>query len=205
MSSNARDSLRVVVLGVGLAAVLTIPAAAQQISADAVTNGAAVYGDMCGRCHSPRSPLERTDRDWVTIVNHMRVRANLTGAQARSVLAFLQATNSDAEAPAPRATAGTTGGESLATGPLSSDPRVIATGQQLVQTRGCIGCHVAGASGGRLGPALNGVVGRRGAEFVRQKLADPVFSNPTTAMPNFHFTRAEIEAIAAYLNTLQGR
>lgn len=202
MISNACRTLWVAAVAAGLAAVLARPAAAQQGSQNAVAQGATVYGDMCGRCHNARSPLERTDRDWVTIVNHMRIRANLTGPQARSVLAFLQATNADPGAPSPGSSVSL---ESLGGGAVSTDPQVIAHGQQLVQARGCVGCHVVGPAGGQLGPALNGVVRRRGAEFVRRKLADPAFSNPTTAMPNFHFTRAEIEAIAAYLNTLPER
>ncbi len=65
----------------------------QQVDPTRVAAGAAVYGSMCGRCHNARSPLERTDREWVVIIAHMRVRGNLTGPQVRDVLAFLQATN----------------------------------------------------------------------------------------------------------------
>ena len=57
------------------------PAWAQEASA--VSEGARVYGEMCGSCHNARSPLERNDRDWVTIINHMRVRGNLTGREVR--------------------------------------------------------------------------------------------------------------------------
>lgn len=74
----------------GLFAVAT-PAAAQ--SPSQMARGAQLYSTTCGRCHDARSPSERTDRQWVTIMAHMRARANLTEADAEAVLAFLQATN----------------------------------------------------------------------------------------------------------------
>jgi mono/diheme cytochrome c family protein len=181
------------------------PSAAQQPGQSAVAAGAKLYGDMCGRCHRPRSPLERTDRDWVTIVTHMRVRANLTGQQARAVLAFLQATNgSPSEAPAPAmAPAGpqpTTFSNTAAT-----DAASIARGKALVASKACVGCHVIGARGGQVGPSLDGVVERRTAAFVRHKLTNPSFNNATSMMPNFGLAPEKIDAIVAYLNTLDGR
>jgi mono/diheme cytochrome c family protein len=68
-------------------------ATAQEVDPMLVAEGAAMYGATCARCHYARSPLERSDRQWVVIMTHMRVRANLTGGQARKVLAFLMATN----------------------------------------------------------------------------------------------------------------
>jgi mono/diheme cytochrome c family protein len=67
---------------------------------------------------------------------------------------------------------------------------------------GCQGCHQLGTSGGRLGPSLNGVVGRRGEDFVHTKLADPRFDNRNSRMPDFGLSRSDIEAIVAYLATL---
>jgi mono/diheme cytochrome c family protein len=86
-------SLFATLLGVILLPLFSAEAQGQQIDPVRVAEGAAVYGSMCGRCHNVRSPLERTDREWVVIIAHMRVRANLTGGQVRDVLAFLQATN----------------------------------------------------------------------------------------------------------------
>lgn len=58
-----------------------------------VAYGAEVYGYSCGRCHNPRAAAERSDEEWAAILTHMRVRANLTGRQARAVMAFLTALN----------------------------------------------------------------------------------------------------------------
>lgn len=167
----------------------------------ALARGGEVYGAMCGRCHNARSPLERTDREWVTIINHMRVRANLSGRQTRDVLAFLQGTNTDPRAVLvpPEALAAAPVPRVELTGPVPTDRATIVRGDSLVTAKACRGCHVIGRTGGNVGPSLNGVVGRRGAPFVRQKLGSPTFDNAASMMPNFGLTAGEIEAITAFL------
>ena len=59
----------------------------------AQASGAELWGRTCTRCHNGRAINERTDREWTTIVKHMRARANLTRSEARTILEFLQATN----------------------------------------------------------------------------------------------------------------
>jgi len=184
-------------------AALTVPAlaVAQRPDSVSVAQGARDYSRICSRCHNPRSPLERTDRDWVTILEHMRVRGNMTGGQARSVLAFLQATNGNPQVPL----ANMGQPPKIGTQPITSDTTTIAQGKRLVTEKACVGCHVVGGGGGTLGPSLNGVVARRGSDFVRHKLADPTFNNATSMMPNFGLSAEQIEAILAYLHTLDGR
>lgn len=172
--------------------------------AQRVAEGAAVYGNMCGRCHNPRSPLERSDRDWIAVVNHMRIRGNLTGGQVRNVLAFLQATNSDPgrptaidEGPEPA------GGPTAVPAPDAPIRFDLADrGREIVAARACLGCHVIGNQGGNVGPSLNDVTSRRTPAFIRRKLADPTFNNETSMMPNFGLSEEEIEAILAYLASL---
>ncbi len=200
--NHLKQALLSSALGLGMAATLARPPeviAQQQAS---VTQGARVYGRMCGRCHNPRSPLERSDRDWVTIANHMRVRANLTGGQVRDVLAFLQASNSDPRERAPLGEAVLPSTPEVRKGPPSTDPATVARGSDLAAQKACVGCHVIGNTGGQIGPSLNGVVQRRGADFVRLKLADPTFNNAISMMPNFGLSPEEIEALLAYLATL---
>ena len=199
---------RTSVVAMALGAILGLPALGSAQAAAPVAEGARVYGDMCGRCHNPRSPLEHTDRQWVSIVNHMRVRANLTGDQTRAVLAFLQSTNADPSraVPIPEAPETPIVREPAATGEAPSmDPAVIERGAGLVEARACVGCHVIGRSGGQIGPSLNGVINRRGPDFVRRKLGDPTFNNTASMMPNFGLSDAEIEAITAFLASLERR
>lgn len=178
-------------------------ARAQTTNGAAVAEGARVYGNMCGRCHNPRSPLEHTDRAWVTIANHMRARGNLTGTEVRQVLAFLQATNTDPRERVPLPGGAVAELGPISTGPVSTDPEVLARGKALTEQRACLGCHVIEKGGGQVGPTLNGLVARKGADFVRRKMADPTFDNTSSMMPNFGLASDEIEAIVAYLNNLR--
>jgi len=204
---RTRQFSSAVLLGLLTVTLLRPRSAGAQDTTNQVGAGASVYGTMCGRCHNPRSPLERSDGEWVTITNHMRARANLTGSEIRAVLAFLQATNTGPgeRAELPPLTIGAAAAPAVASGPVSTDPRVVALGQALVTEKACVGCHVIGRTGGPVGPNLNGVMERRGPVFVRQKLTTPSFNNPTSMMPNFGLTPEQVEAIAAYLATLGGR
>ena len=188
-----------------LMALTWMPAVAGAQQGSAVAEGAKVYGNTCGSCHNARSPLERTDRQWVTIINHMRIRGNLTGGQARAVLAFLQATNTDprerAPLPGQTGTAAGTNGREISDA-VPTDQQTIALGATLVNEKACVGCHVVGNVGGAVGPSLNSSVNERGAKFVRQKLIDPTFNSSSSMMPNFGLTAEQIDALVAYLATL---
>ena len=52
--------------------------------------GARLWEDNCVRCHNLRLPDSYTDGEWAIVAHHMRLRANLTGEEARAILAFLQ-------------------------------------------------------------------------------------------------------------------
>ena len=189
-----------------LVAVAWAPPVVHAQQSSAVAEGARVYGNTCGSCHNARSPLERTDRQWVTIINHMRVRGNLTGGQARAVLAFLQATNTDPRERAPigePAAAEATLPRNVSDA-VSTDEQLVALGARLANEKACVGCHVVGNVGGAVGPSLNGTVSQRGAKFVRQKLIDPTFNSSSSMMPNFGLTAEQIDALVAYLATLGG-
>lgn len=78
------------------------PAAAQQgeralqpKGADpmAVVRGAKLWGQYCAQCHNARDPKDLSDEQWRVSVTHMRIRAGLTGQEARDILRFLQSSN----------------------------------------------------------------------------------------------------------------
>lgn len=77
--------------GLSLAAEPT-PEAAQEDPMRFV-RGAQTWASNCGRCHNMRDPKELRDDQWRASVAHMRVRAHLTGSEARDVLEFLQRSN----------------------------------------------------------------------------------------------------------------
>ena len=54
-------------------------------------SGAQLWADNCTRCHYVRQPDFYSAAQWELVVAHMRQRANLTGAEARSIVQFLKA------------------------------------------------------------------------------------------------------------------
>ncbi len=80
-----------------LAAALVPGAAALAVATDKPAgdpgHGVKLWADNCARCHNMRDPREFRDDQWHVIVSHMRVRAGLTGQDARDIRAFLQASN----------------------------------------------------------------------------------------------------------------
>ncbi len=81
-----------------------------------------------------------------------------------------------------------------------SDP--AASGEKLVAEYGCRDCHRIGGQGALTAPDLSGVTGRLDDASLRLWLRDPRARDRRTAMPNFHLSDSEIEAIAAYLAAL---
>lgn len=77
-----------------IALCLSLPlAAADYPPPGDVSRGAQAWVDNCMRCHNSRDPRELRDDQWITTVFHMRVRAGLTGQEARDILTFLQESN----------------------------------------------------------------------------------------------------------------
>ena len=70
-----------------------MPAEVPAVIAGLRKDGARAWVENCMRCHNLRDPRERSDRQWETIVHHMRVRANLTAEEHRLILEFLKAAN----------------------------------------------------------------------------------------------------------------
>ncbi len=79
-----------------------------------------------------------------------------------------------------------------------------AMGAQLVEKYECRSCHRIGGDGALKAPALDPVVQRHVEEdpalvTLRLWLRNPKAVKPNTAMPNFHLSDSEIEAILQYL------
>lgn len=166
-----------------MAALMLAPAMAGG-QTGAAEKGAQVYSENCARCHNPRAPDEFSDAAWAVIVHHMHVRGYLTELQTEQVLAFLKKANNP---PPIVKTTSTSGGMK------------VATGRTLVSRYGCAGCHVIGGKGGTIGPNLDTVLKRRGEAYIKNKLSNPKFDNPTSVMPRFPLSEAEKKVILGYL------
>ena len=53
-------------------------------------SGEELWSNNCQRCHNLRTPTMHTPAQWEVIMLHMRVRANLTGEDARAITDFLK-------------------------------------------------------------------------------------------------------------------
>jgi len=53
-------------------------------------SGSALWTVNCNRCHNAPPPTTFTPPEWDMIVHHMRLRANLTGQEARAIAEFLK-------------------------------------------------------------------------------------------------------------------
>ncbi|MDF1878104.1 hypothetical protein JHD46_00465 [Sulfurimonas sp. SAG-AH-194-C20] len=61
-------------------------------------NGVQVWADACMRCHNLREPAVLSKRAWKYSMQHMRIRAGLTGKETRDVLAFILESKTDGDA-----------------------------------------------------------------------------------------------------------
>lgn len=81
----------------GIALLLLHPgitsATEQQQDNVSLVRGATSWAQNCARCHNMRDTSEFNDTQWKVITNHMRVRAGLTGQEARDIIRFLQENN----------------------------------------------------------------------------------------------------------------
>ncbi|HFQ62477.1 MAG TPA: hypothetical protein ENK39_09310 [Epsilonproteobacteria bacterium] len=62
-----------------------------------LANGAQVWADTCMRCHNVRPPSDLSIRAWSFSMNHMRVRAGLTGKETRDIQAFILSSKTDTD------------------------------------------------------------------------------------------------------------
>lgn len=94
---KATRLIRVLALGGAFTLTTVLGGAVNAAEADPgagdFVQGAKSWAQNCARCHNMRDPKEFRDDLWKPIVTHMRVRAGLTGQEARDILEFLQRSN----------------------------------------------------------------------------------------------------------------
>lgn len=83
------------------------------------------------------------------------------------------------------------------------EPAQIAKGQQVYAEKKCSGSHVIQGQGGTAGPDLTRVGFKREAQWLLRFLKNPKSLNQKAKMTPFEGTDQELEALVAYLTTLQ--
>jgi cytochrome c5 len=198
-ANNASTLFLTLVLGFGF-----LLNASQTLAADTSKDGDAarggkIWAETCNRCHNMRSPTDLTDEQWVASVSHMRVRASLTGQQARDVLAFLQSANGIANVSSKATPMAMT---------VADSGELDAAGMgQSVYEASCIACHGANGQG-----AFPGVPDFTSAEGPLSKSNDTLlrnvvngFQSPGSPMPmpprggNGQLTDVELSATIQYI------
>ncbi len=83
-----------------------------------------------------------------------------------------------------------------------ADPR-LAKGRAVYEEVGCGTCHAIGGIGGQTGPSLDGVGKKYDEAKLREILLNPTLLNPATLMPPFEGSEEDLDALVAYLKSLQ--
>ena len=159
-----------------------------------IGRGAELFSRTCQRCHNPRGPAERTDREWVIIMQHMQTRANLTRNQAALVRDFLLASN-DADLVPGRLRAGLTT-------PSEVTDEMIEAGRQVYHSAGtCFACHGASLEGGPIAPNLNDDQWKNGSGDYPSLLSIIRNGVPGTAMAAYPggISDEQAQQVAAYI------
>ena len=98
---------------------------------------------------------------------------------------------------------------------------IMAHGKRLLETKGCLGCHVLDGRGGTLGPDITFVGDKTRHEFdfshfdrdeprdvaywLKKHFLEPQEISPETLMPDMGLTGKEAEALTAYVLSLKAR
>ena len=97
------------------------------------------------------------------------MRRTLDMGQIWALIAFLQSQGGEVTVTADdvKTTAEPEHAEGGETASATTDPR------ELLNEKGCLGCHKLGAEGPEVGPPFNGIGGRHNREYIREAILDP--------------------------------
>ncbi|GMQ81134.1 MAG: hypothetical protein BMS9Abin05_0564 [Rhodothermia bacterium] len=168
--------------------------------AERIGLGAELFSRTCQRCHNPRGPAERTDREWVMIMQHMQTRANLLRSEASLVRDFLLASNNADLVPGRLRV-------DLQT-PEEVTDEMIEQGRLVYEGAGtCFACHGAQLGGGPIAPNLKDDQWKIGtAEFasILTTVRNGVSGTAMAAYPG-GITDEQAQQVAAYVSAVANK
>jgi ubiquinol-cytochrome c reductase cytochrome b subunit len=85
---------------------------------------------------------------------------------------------------------------------VESAPDFVVEGARIFQKNSCGTCHQVNGVGGKIGPSLNGLAGRRNESWVIEHFQNPRKMSPGTPMPAYNFSPADMQNEVSYLFTL---
>lgn len=161
--------------------------------------------ENCGACHNVTPGGEakagpnlvntgrRHDQAWMllhfkepqaTSPGSAMTPVNLTGAQMNdlaSAMAALTPDNGDL---------------------ITNAPAFASDGAALYQKNFCSACHMVNGTGGKMGPALNGLAARRTEAWTIEHFVNPQKMSPGSPMQVYKFSQKDMQDIVSYLFTL---
>jgi ubiquinol-cytochrome c reductase cytochrome b subunit len=86
---------------------------------------------------------------------------------------------------------------------IPKNPEVVQ-GKRLFAELRCASCHSIDGKGGVVGPTLDNAGSRRGKDWIEEHFRNPQAMTPGSKMPNFKLLDTEVEALTAYILSLEG-
>lgn len=87
--------------------------------------------------------------------------------------------------------------------PASGGAATLASKAPPVYAQMCSACHSLGGTGGKVGPALDGIGSRKDKAWIATWLKDPLSVKPDSKMPKLPLGDADVEALAGFLAELK--
>lgn len=196
-------------------------AGAQNISPkpDVVATGAMLYKALrCGLCHEvsasginiPPSLANAGDKfqtTWIEAYLKAPHRRRWESTGVRPILRMPNFLLSDEETRALAAFLSTQRDTTRIKKPSFelrvNDSAIVAEGKQIFQEYACYGCHKIAGEGGEVGPDLNGAGSRLRPSYLAAFLQNPQAFIPGSPMKNLDLWEEEVQALAAYLISLE--
>jgi ubiquinol-cytochrome c reductase cytochrome b subunit len=92
--------------------------------------------------------------------------------------------------------------DQIATSTLPNIPAFVRQGAAVYQAKHCNACHSVNGTGGKIGPALNGLSKRQTRSWVEDHFADPQKLSPGTSMPPYPMSVQDRDHLTSYLFSL---
>jgi cytochrome c oxidase subunit 2 len=86
----------------------------------------------------------------------------------------------------------------------TSQAGLLDAGQKVFIDQGCYGCHTIGKLGTQgVAPDLSHIGAKHDVAYLTKWLREPTVQRPTAHMPKIEMTKADADAVAAYLASLR--